>query len=155
MASNFKKGIMVVESLIVIAVLGVIFAVVLPQFSRTRETQVLKSAVQDILSVLDKARSRTLASVGSSEYGVRFESNQVIIFKGTVYSSGDPENETTAILEPAVVSDVTLNGVSGSSGSLYFNRLSGVPSKTGTVTVLTGSSAKIITVSATGAVSAN
>lgn len=155
MITGFKKGITVVESLIVLAVLAAIFAVVLPQFSQTRETQVLKSAVQDILSVLEKARSQTLASVDSSEYGVRFESDQVIIFKGTTYSSGDPNNKATAILEPASVSDVTLDGVSGNSGSLYFRRLSGMPSKTGAVTITAGSSSKIITVSATGAVSTN
>jgi prepilin-type N-terminal cleavage/methylation domain-containing protein len=152
---NNKKGITMVEILVVIAVLGIIFAVALPQFSKSREMQVLKSAVNDILSVLERAKGQTLASMDSSEYGVRFESDQVIIFKGMVFVSGNENNEIVDIISPATVSNVTLNGVSGSSGSLYFNRLSGIPSKTGTITISTSSYSKIITISATGSANVN
>ena len=144
-----------VEILIVIAVLGIIFAVVLPQFSKSREMQVLKSTISDVLSVFEKAKSQTLASMDSSEYGVRFESDKVIIFKGTVFVSDDDNNEIINIISPAMISDVTLNGISGSSGSLYFNRLSGIPSKTGTITISTSSYSKIITISATGSANVN
>ncbi len=139
----------------VIAVIALMAAIVLPQFGRTRENQVLKSGVEDILSSIDKARGRTLSSVDSSEYGVHFQSDKVIIFKGTVYSESDPNNESISIVSPAAISNVTLNGSSGTSGNLYFNRLSGTPSKTGTVTIATANFSKVITISATGTASAN
>ena len=60
--------------------LGIIFSIAIPQFSKTRENQVLKSAVNDILSSLNKAQSQTLASADSSSYGVHFQSDKVIIF---------------------------------------------------------------------------
>ena len=114
--------------------------------------QVLKAGVQDILSSLDKARSHTLSSLNSSSYGVHFESDRVIIFTGTVYSAGAGSNETIMIVTPASIPTITL---SGGGADVYFNRLSGSPSKTGTVTVTTTNYSKIITISATGVASSN
>ena len=155
MKNFYKQGITALEIIIVLAVLAVVFAIVIPQFSKIRENQVLKSTTSDILSNLNKARAQTLASVNSSSYGVHFQSDKVIIFKGTVFSDGDANNETTNIIAPATISNVTLGGVSGNSGDVYFNRLSGLPNVTGTITSSTTSYSKIITISATGVASAN
>lgn len=148
----YKRGISIIEILVVIAVLGIIFSVMVPQFSKSREMQVLKSGVADTLSSIDKARGGTLSSLDSSSYGVHFESDKVIIFKGTVFSAMDANNETIDIATPATISNITL--ASGGS-DLYFNRLSGSPSTTGTVTVSTASYSKTITISATGAIISN
>ncbi|KKQ03865.1 MAG: hypothetical protein US18_C0030G0004 [Parcubacteria group bacterium GW2011_GWB1_36_5] len=155
MRNFYQKGITVVELLVVIAVLGIIFSVVLPQFSKIRENQVLKNGVEDLLSSINNARGKTLASLNSSEYGAHFESDKVIIFKGIVFSDVDLNNETIGIITPASITNVTLNGVSGTSGDVYFNRLSGTPSKTGTITVSTTSYSKIITIYGTGVASVN
>jgi len=155
MRNLHKKGVTLLELLVVIAVMGLIFLVVLPQFSKSRENAVMKSAVADILSSVNKARSRTLASLNSSEYGVHFQSDKVIIFKGKVFSAVDVNNETISIATPANISNVTFGGVSSSSGDLYFNRVFGVPNTTGTVTVSTPSSSKVITIYATGVASSN
>jgi len=56
MRNFYQKGITVVELLVVIAVLGIIFSVVLPQFSKIRENQVLKNGVEDLLSSINNAR---------------------------------------------------------------------------------------------------
>jgi len=152
---NKKKGVTAVEILIVLAVLGILFSIVLPQFSKIRENQVLKNGIEEILSSINKAKSQTLSSLNSLEYGVHFESGQVIIFKGTIFSALDPDNEDINITSPASISDVTLGGVSGSSGEFYFNRLSGNPSKTGTVTLSTSNYSKTITISAAGTASVN
>ena len=151
----YQKGITVLEVLIALAILGILFSIVLPQFSKIRENQVLKNAVGDIVSVLHDAQSQSLASVDSSEYGVHFQSDRVIIFKGKIFSVGEVSNKTIDIILPASISNVTLDGVSSDDGNIYFERLSGVPSKTGTITVSTSSISKIITLSATGAVSIN
>jgi type II secretory pathway pseudopilin PulG len=155
MRTPLHKGITLIEFLLVFAVLGLIFSVVTSQFSSVRERQVLRSAVSDILSSLNKARSMTLSSLNSSSYGVHFSSDEIIIFSGTAFSSGDPDNESVSLTLPAVISDVTLDGMSGSSGNFYFERLSGDPSKSGTVTVSTPIFSETITISATGSFSAN
>jgi len=144
-----------IELLIVFATLGIIFSIIIPQFSKMRENQTLKNGARDVLSSLDKARSQTLASLNSSEYGAYFQADKIIIFKGTDFSDSDANNETINIITPASISNVTINSVSGVSGNIYFNRLSGAPSNTGinTITVSTASYSKIITISATGVAS--
>ena len=143
------------ELLIVLAIIGIIVAITLPSFSSIKENQVLNNAVENVISTLNKARAQTLSSLESSEYGVHFESDQIVIFKGKVYSAVDPDNESVEITSPATISNVTLGGVSGPEGELYFARLSGVPDKSGTVTVSVAGSSKIITISSTGTVSKN
>jgi prepilin-type N-terminal cleavage/methylation domain-containing protein len=155
MKNTYKQGVTLLEIMIVLAIVVILIAVVVPQFSRMRENQVIKNAVADVVSTLSRARSSTLASIDSSEYGVHFQSDQVIIFKGTAYSPGDTDNEIINITSPASISNVTLGGVSATSGDVYFSRLSGAPSDTGTVTISSTNFSKIITISATGTASSN
>ncbi len=152
MTNFYKKGISVVELLVVIAGIGMLVAIVLPQFSKIRENQVLKSGVQDILSSLDKARSQTLASLNSSAYGVHFQADKIIIFKGIDFSTRDTtKDEIINIITPAVVSSGTL----AVPANIYFNRLSGSPSTNGTVIISTTNYSKTITIWATGVASVN
>jgi len=148
----YKTGITIVELLIVFAIIAIMATVVFAQLAKTRENQVVKSAVADVLSVLNKARTQTLASLNSSEYGVRFESNKVIIFKGKVYSSSNLSNVITNIISPATISTITLIG---GGAEIYFNRLSGAPSTSGSVVVSSPNFSKTITISPTGTSSVN
>ena len=106
----------------------------------------LKSATSDIISSLNRARSQTLASLNSSSYGVHFQSD-----KGIIFNIDDLNNETIDIITPAIISNGTLT----LPVTVYFNRLSGTPSVTGTVTVSNTSYSKIITISATGSFSSS
>ena len=139
----------------VVAGIALIVAIVIPQFSKIRERETLKSGVENTVGALDKARNKTLASVASSSYGVHFQSDRVVIFKGIVYSVNDANNEVITLTTPSSISNVTLGGVSGSSGDVYFNRIYGTPNTTGTVTVSTGNYSKVITISNTGSASSN
>ena len=147
-----QKGITIIEILFVIGIIVIIFMVVTPSFGRFRQVQMLKTTSQDVVSALDKARGNALASVDSSEYGVHFQSDKIVIFKGTVYPSLNPNNENINIISPATISNINL---SGGGSEVYFNRLSGAPNKTGMITVSVSSDSKIITISATGASSAD
>jgi prepilin-type N-terminal cleavage/methylation domain-containing protein len=156
MIQNFyQKGITALEMLFVVSILGILFAIVLPQFSKMKENQVMKNATGEIISALHNAQSQSLASVDSVEYGVHFQSDKVIIFKGKIFSTEAEDNKIINIILPASISNIILDDVSYSTGEIYFERLSGVPDKVGIVTVSTSSMSKIITISATGAVSIN
>lgn len=155
MKIKHNKGISIGEVLVVLAVLIAIVAVVLPQFGQIRNQQVLRSGVVDITSAIDKARSKTLSSLNSSSYGVHFQSDRIVIFTGTTYSAVASDNEVINIVTPANISNVTLGGVSSTSGDMYFNRLNGEPNVNGTITLSSNSADIIITISATGITSFN
>jgi len=152
---NLVSGFTLLEAIIVIAIIGIIVAVAFPQLSKVKNVQILKSSSEDIISILNKARSQTLASLNSQHYGVRFEPNSIIIFTSDSYNAGDASNEIINISSPASISNISL---SGGASEFYFNRLTGAPTRTGTITVSIATDAsltKTITISATGGVSMN
>lgn len=150
-----QRGVSALELITVISIITILIFIVFSKFSSVREGQVIKSAVEGVLSSIDRARGETLSSLNSSEYGVHFQSDKVIIFKGKVFSSGASDNESIDLTTPASITNITFGGVSGTSGDVYFNRLSGMPSTTGTISINTASYSKIITISATGSASVN
>ena len=156
MIKNFyKKGFTLVEMLLVIAIIMIIVAVATPQLLRMRNLQIIKGSGEDVLAVFNKAHSETLASLNSLQYGVHLQSDKIIMFSGTVYNSNNASNEIIKIVSPATISSISLaNGGS----DIYFSRLSGTASTTGTIVVSISSNAslaKTITISATGGVSMN
>jgi|GEM_PF-753430 len=157
LVNNFnQKGIMILEVILVTAVVVIMAAVAYTELTKIKQAQVLKNAVEDIVAAANKAKSETLASLESSEYGVQFTSSSVVIFKGQSYVDADHSfDEVLSIISPAGISNINL---SSGGTDFYFERLSGMPSKTGTVTVSVAGSAsltKTITVSATGSLSVN
>ncbi|MCX6757422.1 MAG: hypothetical protein NTZ44_00865 [Candidatus Nomurabacteria bacterium] len=153
--NNFKKGFTSIEMIVVLGIIVLLFLIVLPSLNKMRESQTFKNTAQDVFSSLDKARSQTLASVNSSSYGVHFQSDKVVIFTGTTYSGSAITNVIVNISTPITISNVTIGGVSSTSGDIYFNRLTGEPNQSGSVTLSANSVTKVITISATGSVSIN
>ncbi|HEY4478169.1 MAG TPA: hypothetical protein VJB09_02750 [Candidatus Paceibacterota bacterium] len=150
MRTIFQKGITMIEVMVVVVILIVLLAVTTSQFSSLRQNQALQASTTEVISVIKKANSQTLASIDSSQYGVHFGTDTVIIFKGTSYPSDS--DETITLTNPAYISDVSL---SGGGNDVYFSRLTGVPNKTGTVTISINGASKIITIGATGIISVN
>ena len=148
--SFFYKGITTIEMIIAIVIVTILVTTVSAQFSDLRKNQALQAATAEVVSVLKKANSQTLASIDSSQYGVHFGTTTVIMFKGTSYPSD--LDETVALTTPASISNVSL---SGGGTAVYFERLTGKPNKTGTITVSVSGASKIITIGATGIISTN
>ena len=117
-----KKGFSILEVLIVIAVLVVIVVIVVSAFSRFNNNQSLNGAVGEITAVLNEARANTLASYDNIVYGVHFQSDKVVLFKGQNFSSSDPNNEDTVLSSKISISNISL---SGGSNDVVFKRLTG------------------------------
>lgn len=120
------------ESLIVIAILAILAGVVFSPFGGFRDTQVLQGSVEDVLSTLAKARSRTLAGFNDSAYGVHFESDRLVLFRGGVYQAGAEDNETVTLNALTTLSNIALTG---GAVDAVFRRLTGEALASGQVTV--------------------
>jgi prepilin-type N-terminal cleavage/methylation domain-containing protein len=152
MRHTLTKAFTLIEILFVLAILGLLFAIALPQFSKMRDGQILNSTISDITSALNKASSQSLASLDSSVYGVHFSSNKFTIFKGVVFDINSLDNEIYDINSRASISSIVLTG---GAHNLYFNRLTNTPSNTGSIVITVGSFSKTITIDQTGKISTN
>ena len=126
-----KAGITLIELLVSTAVIIVVVVLVMSGFNSFRESAQLNEAHSAILSALRDARSRTLSGNKNIQYGVHFETNQIVLFSGSSYSSGSSSNEPYAIPSLARISSINLGG----SSDVVFTRLTGSASVSGTVVI--------------------
>ncbi|MFA6386717.1 MAG: prepilin-type N-terminal cleavage/methylation domain-containing protein [Candidatus Paceibacterota bacterium] len=153
---NKNKGFTLIEILAVIAILGIISSIIILSLSQFRNEQLLKNTTLDVVSLLSKARQNTLSSVNSTNYGIHFDSNQVVLFTGSVYSSNNSTNEP--IVFSSKVNIPIPSGLNiGGGNDVIFERLTG-ETIGGTIKIqLTSDSTKqkIITVGKIGNASSN
>ncbi len=157
MKALHKKGFTLIEILFVIAIIGILISIILPQFSKMRQNQLLASSASDIVSVLNKASSQSINSLDSSSYGVYFENDSVVLFKGEVYDSNSPDNQALSLNEGITISDIDLFKVSDDSATVevYFARLTGRPNAYGDIILTIGNLNKIISLNKAGGISIN
>lgn len=146
-----QKAFTLIEILVTLAIILLLILVVLPEFRQLRNSQLLNSSVEEVVSAINKASSNTLASLDSSVYGVHFDSNQMIIFKGEVFDDKALDNEIIQMPNSVTISSISFGGTT----NFYFNRLTNRPSATGSATLSVSSLSKIISIDATGTVSVN
>lgn len=128
---NIKNGFTLVEILIGIAILMLLAVIGWNTLSRFRQTADLNRAAEAGISLLNDARSRTLSSVDASQYGVHFQTDRIVLFKGGSYSAGSPDNVEFLLPRTVEVSSISLIG--GGSDAI-FTRLTGMTSQSGTIT---------------------
>jgi len=130
-AQTTKFGLTLIELLVSIAVIAVVVILTTSGFNSFREFSQLNEAHSAILSALRDARSRTLSGNKNTQYGVHFETNQVVLFSGSSYSSGASSNEPYAMPSLAKIFSINL----GDSSDVIFTRLIGFSSASGTIVV--------------------
>ncbi len=116
------KGFTLIEILVVIAILVLLSALVWPPFMDFKRNESLRAAVLEVESVLHQARSQTLASQEGLSYGVWFDNDRLVLFRGEEYNEVDDRN--VIFILPPVVSIDNIE-LSGDSTMVVFDRLTG------------------------------
>lgn len=145
-----QKGFTITEILIVIAILAVMVTIVVSAFSKFNNNQSLSGALGEVTSTLNEARANTLASYDNVAYGVHFQTDKVVLFKGSIYSASDPDNEDVTLSSKISISDIAL---SGGGSEVVFKRLTGKTEQNGTITlslISEPSKTKTITIQTSG-----
>ncbi len=129
---NDKKGLTIVEILVVISVLAVLSSITILSFGNIRDNESLEKTALRISSILEDARSLTLASKEDSSYGVFATTTHVVLFKGDTYSESDPDNKRFDFNTNVIISE---NDFSDGGDVITFVRLTGKTNQNGTTTV--------------------
>jgi len=127
-----QRGFSIIELLIVVSVAVIIFILATSTFSTFNKNRALSGSVENVVSVLETARSRTLASKDDYVYGVHFETDRVILFRDNTYDSGTTTNETTLLSTFTTITDISLLG---GGDDVIFQKITGKVAEDGTITI--------------------
>jgi prepilin-type N-terminal cleavage/methylation domain-containing protein len=146
------KGFSAVEILIVVAIMGLVAGSIFYSFSSFSKEQSLTSAVETFKTALNEARSKTLSSLGDSQYGVHIENTKAVLFKGTTYSASDANN--VAFVMPTAVEIVSIS-LNGGGANMVFQKITGKTNQYGSAIIRLRSNiakSKTITINQSGTI---
>ncbi len=153
-----NKGITILEIIISITIMAIIIVAIVLNLSQFRNEQSLQNSTSDVISLLNEARTNTIASKNSTYYSVHFETNRAVLFTGGTFTEPNSTNKqidiTGSVLIP-VSGGINLNG---GGSNITFTRISGDTQNYGTIIIRLTSDAtrqKTITINKTGVASSN
>lgn len=123
-----KNGLTIIEMLAVVAIIAVLATITTGAFYSLRRQSALDAATENIIALLNQARTKTLASENDSEFGLHFETAKAVMFKGIAYSATSSNNEAFNLPSPVEMSDISFGG-----NEFFFKKFTGNASQAGTV----------------------
>jgi prepilin-type N-terminal cleavage/methylation domain-containing protein len=140
-----QKGFSVIELIVVVAVFLIFMAISEWGILNFKFQGDLNTATNDIVQALRHAKANAQQVQGDSKWGVEISAGQITVFEGTSYAGRNSAFDQIINLP---------NGVSASGLSeVVFEKISGITSNTGTITLTNSSGTKDITINAKGTVS--
>ena len=142
------------EVLVVVAIMGILATFIVIAYSKFNSMQALDKNTALVSSVLNQARSLTLSSKGNTQYGVHFDTDGIVLFAGSSYVAGNPDNNSIALGSAVAVSVSLLGG----ENDVIFERLTGKTGQSGSVTlslISDPTSVKSLTIFGTGIIQNN
>jgi prepilin-type N-terminal cleavage/methylation domain-containing protein len=155
MSTKFQKGFTLLELLMGVLLIGIAVTIVSMSFNKMNASQALGKSAASAVSLFEEARAKTLSAEGASQYGVRIEDGQLILFRGASYSAADPANVPLTLNSLVGTRNVSLGG---GGTSVVFQRLTGATLNSGSFQLYLRAATttyKTITVSSTGVVEEN
>lgn len=125
-----QKGFTLIELLLVILVIVILISLVFISYRLFEKRTELEITAQNILATLKLAQTKTLASEDASQYGVHFENDKYILFKGDTYQEGAAENKIDQLPKRLEIHDIDL---ADEGNDVIFRRISGHTQQNGAI----------------------
>ncbi|MDP3735640.1 MAG: prepilin-type N-terminal cleavage/methylation domain-containing protein [bacterium] len=146
------RGFTLIEILISVAVIAILASIATISFTGLRERQALSIGVEEVRTLLSRARARTLAAEDDSVFGLHITTSSVTLFRGVTYNPAAGDNELH-VLDSLVT--ISAHALAGGGADVVFDKRTGMTSDYGTITVALASDVsenKVITIAQTGLV---
>lgn len=153
-ALRFKlqaEGFTLIEILIALAVVSILGSVAVSSFSKFRASNVLDSGVRQTMAILRLAQAKTLAAESDTRFGVHFEADRAILFRGAIYLPAEASNEIIIMPQAVGIGPIVL---SGGGVDVLFDRLTGRTAQNGSVALSAYGESRIVTIENSGQVRA-
>lgn len=125
------KGFSLLEIIFVIAIIGILTAIGVNSFQEAQLKKHQQAIVQNIISNLEKAKADTQAGKGGIQHGIKFNTQDFVLFSGSTFDSSNASNITVGIHSQFEIETTLTN----SQKIITFSRLYGDPNETATITV--------------------
>lgn len=145
-----SKGFTLIEILLALGILAIISTLGVMSLSNVNKDKALVVETERVLSLIAKARSFTLSAKEGSAYGVHFETQKAVLFRGVTYTANATTNEIQTVNAEVKISAISL---AGGGTEVLFSKLTGATTQTGTITlssVRNSSQTKTVTIVGTG-----
>lgn len=139
-------GFTLIEVLITLSLLAFVATLSIIGFQNFARFQQYNQAVSDVTFVLEQARLSARSAVADESHGVKLAATSLTEFSGNAFVIGDPDNVVHTYELVTLQYDLT-DGVD----EIVFQKLTGLPSATGTITVVGAIFTASTTIEITGA----
>ncbi len=150
------RGFTILETLFSLAIISLVLIISLGGFQNYQRRTNIGSAVHQLLSYVERARVLSTVRYASARYGIHFDQNQYVLFKGPTYQAGASGNEVRTLTGFRFADpNVFANGTGGSTHDVVFKALSGETINTGTIRLESTADVslfRLITINALGTV---
>jgi Tfp pilus assembly protein PilE len=124
------KGFSLIQVITSIAIIGVLTAIVTGSFRTAQIKKQEQGITQALLASLDKQKANTVTGKNGSNYGVKINSTNYILFTGTSYATSS-SNPTVTLDSNFRLTETIANA----TNIIYFSKLTGAANETATITV--------------------
>ena len=140
-----KQGVTLIELLIAIGILSIVISLSVVSYNKWQQQVFLTNQVGELKSAISKTQQLAVASANDTNWGVHFENNQYIIFKGSSYSEVDPDNEIHDLQGVVIINSASAlsDGIGGYGPNLIFSKFTGQTNNTGTISLMPATNAAI------------
>ena len=138
-------GFSLVELLVVFTIMAAVALFAIVGFKDYAHIQQYDAAVATVKSTLIDTRVRARSAELDQSYGVKILTSSLVVFRGTTYSAGASTNETVSVTGGTLSSSLT-----GGTDQIIFNKLTGLPNATGTITMIGAEHLATTTLTITG-----
>jgi len=137
-----KTAFTLIEILIVIALFSSVVLIGVPLSQSNLNSSEVETATEVSVSSIRIAEAYSRSSTGDSDWGVHFQNNKVIVFKGSDFLARDQEYDIETIFSNKI-------GFTG-LGEIVFSKLRGLPDVSGNIYINTIDRTQTITINDVG-----